>query len=104
MTAKIVMASALRATDVRQRARNRNSTAEISVPECAMPTQNTKLVMYTPQPTGCAKPVTPNPAEIWYAQQKTPNASTATSQPSSTYQRRVGEPSSVPSRSRLTCA
>ncbi len=35
--------------------------AEISVPECAMPTQNTKLVMYTPHPTGAFRPLTPMP-------------------------------------------
>ena len=45
MTAKTVIASDARATDVRQLARNRNSTAEIRVPEWAIPTQKTKLVM-----------------------------------------------------------
>ena len=45
ITAKTVIASEARATAVRQRARNRSKTAEISVPEWAMPTQNTKLVM-----------------------------------------------------------
>ena len=45
ITAKTVIASAARATAVRQRARNRNRTAEINVPEWAIPTQNTKLVM-----------------------------------------------------------
>jgi hypothetical protein len=45
ITAKAVMVSAARATAVRQVARNRNRTAEINVPECAIPTQNTKFVM-----------------------------------------------------------
>ena len=52
MMAKTVIASEARATPVRQRARNRNSTAEISVPEWVMPIQNTKFVMYTPQRIG----------------------------------------------------
>ena len=39
--------------------------AEISVPEWAIPTQNTKVVMYTPQKTGCVIPATPMPAPIW---------------------------------------
>ena len=45
ITAKTVIASAARATAVRHLARKRKSTAEISVPECAMPTQKTKFVM-----------------------------------------------------------
>ena len=45
MTAKTVIASEARATEVRHLARNRKRTAEISVPEWAMPTQNTKFVM-----------------------------------------------------------
>ena len=45
ITAKTVIASAVRYTAVRQPDRNRNRMAEISVPECAMPTQNTKHVM-----------------------------------------------------------
>ena len=44
-TAKTVIASDARATAVRHLARNRYSTAEISVPECAIPTQKTKSVM-----------------------------------------------------------
>ncbi len=38
--------------------------AEISVPECAIPTQKTKVVMYTPQPTGAFSPLTPTPVTI----------------------------------------
>ena len=45
ITANTVIASEARATAVRQRARNSRSTAEISVPEWAIPTQNTKFVM-----------------------------------------------------------
>ena len=45
MTANTVIASEARATEVRHLARNRNSTAEMRVPECAMPTQKTKFVM-----------------------------------------------------------
>ena len=51
ITAKIVMASAERLTDVRHFCRNRNRTAEISVPAWPMPTQNTKFVMSNAQPT-----------------------------------------------------
>ena len=49
ITANTVIASAVRYTAVRHPDRNRNRIAEISVPECAMPTQNTKHVMYTAQ-------------------------------------------------------
>ena len=52
-TAKIVIASALRLIALRHLARNRKRIAEISVPACAMPTQNTKVTMYAPQNTGC---------------------------------------------------
>ena len=45
ITANTVIASDARATAVRHFARNRNSTAEMRVPEWAMPTQNTKSVM-----------------------------------------------------------
>src|SRR6185312_9869696 len=53
--------------DVRQFWRNRNNTAEMSVPACAMPTQKTKFVMSQPQPTGIIRPQTPTPVEIRYA-------------------------------------
>ena len=52
ITANTVIASAVRYTAVRHPERNRKRIAEISVPECAMPTQNTKQVMYTAQYTG----------------------------------------------------
>ena len=45
MTANTVMASAVRYTAVRHAERNRYRIAEISVPECAMPTQKTNVVM-----------------------------------------------------------
>src|SRR2546427_6310609 len=45
ITANTVIASAVRYTAVRHPERKRNRIAEISVPECAMPTQNTKQVM-----------------------------------------------------------
>jgi hypothetical protein len=45
MTANTVMISATRYTAVRHPERNRNRMAEMSVPECAMPTQKTKHVM-----------------------------------------------------------
>ena len=51
MTAKSVIASAARLTDVRQRCRNRNRMAEISVPAWPMPIQKTKLVMSNAHPT-----------------------------------------------------
>ena len=60
-TANTVIASAPRFTALRHFARNRKRIAEISVPACAMPTQNTKVVMYTPHMTGCVRPVTPRP-------------------------------------------
>ena len=60
-TANTVIDSAPRFTALRHLARNRNRIAEISVPACAMPTQNTKVVMYTPHMTGCVSPVGPMP-------------------------------------------
>ena len=45
MTANTVMASVERYTAVRHGLRNRNRMAEISVPACPMPIQNTKVVM-----------------------------------------------------------
>ena len=52
ITAKTVMASAVLYTAVRHAERNKNRIAEISVPECAIPTQKTNVVMYTPHMTG----------------------------------------------------
>ena len=52
MTAKMVMASAARPMAVRQCCRVRNSIAEISVPACATPTHQTKLMMSQPHVTG----------------------------------------------------
>jgi hypothetical protein len=63
MTAKMVIASADRLTAVRQRWRNKKSTAEIKVPAWPMPTQKTKLVMSKPQPTVRLSPQTPTPLE-----------------------------------------
>ena len=63
-TAKIVIASAERFTAVRQRWRNRKSTAEMSVPAWPMPTQNTKFVMSNAQPTVRFRPHVPIPMAI----------------------------------------
>ena len=52
MTAKIVMASAARLIDVRQRWRSRKRIAEISVPAWPMPIHQTKLMMSQPHMTG----------------------------------------------------
>jgi hypothetical protein len=56
MTAKMVIASAARLIDVRHFCRKRKRIAEISVPACPMPTQNTKFVMSHDQPTGVEAP------------------------------------------------
>ncbi len=45
ITANTVMASAERLNALRNFARNRKRTAEMSVPECAIPTQKTKFTM-----------------------------------------------------------
>jgi hypothetical protein len=63
MTAKRVIASAARLIDVRQRWRKRKRMAEISVPACPMPTQNTKFVMSHAQPTGTLSPQMPIPSQ-----------------------------------------
>ena len=65
ITAKMVIASAERLTEVRQRCRNRNRIAEISVPAWPMPTQKTKLVMSKAQPTVRFSPQVPMPVAIW---------------------------------------
>ena len=65
MTANSVIASAARLTAVRQRWRNRKSTAEISVPAWPIPTQKTKLVMSNAQPTVLLRPQVPMPVAIW---------------------------------------
>jgi hypothetical protein len=52
MTANTVIASVDRYTAVRQGERNRNRMAEMSVPAWPIPTQNTKVVMYTLQNIG----------------------------------------------------
>ena len=44
---------------LRQRARNRNRIAEISVPAWPIPTQNTKLMMPKPHATGRLLPQVP---------------------------------------------
>jgi hypothetical protein len=61
ITAKSVIASAARLMAVRQCWRNRYRMAEISVPAWPIPTQNTKLTMGQPQPTGWLLPHTPIP-------------------------------------------
>ncbi len=61
----MVIASAEREIAVRQRARTRCRIAEISVPAWPIPTQKTKFVMYTAQPTGMLSPVTPMPILTW---------------------------------------
>jgi len=60
-TAKMVMPSAKRLMLVRHFWRSRKRIAEISVPACPMPTQNTKLTMSKPHPTGTWSPHTPTP-------------------------------------------
>ena len=52
MTAKMVIASAARLIEVRHFWRKRKRIAEMSVPACPIPTQNTKFVMSHAQPTG----------------------------------------------------
>ena len=61
MTANNVMASAARLMEVRQRWRVRNKMAEINVPACPIPIQNTKFVMSHAQAIGMFSPHTPMP-------------------------------------------
>ncbi len=63
MTAKMVIASAERLIEVRHFCRNRKRIAEMSVPACPIPTQNTKFVMSQAQPTGTLRPQTPIPSQ-----------------------------------------
>ena len=64
MTAKIVIASAARLIEVRQRWRNRKRIAEMSVPAWPMPIHQTKLMMAQPHITGWPNPQTPTPLDI----------------------------------------
>ena len=63
MTAKMVIASAARLIEVRHVCRKRKRIAEMSVPACAIPTQNTKFVMSHAQPTGTLSPQMPIPSQ-----------------------------------------
>ena len=61
ITAKIVMASAARFTDVRHFWRVRNKMADMRVPAWPIPIQNTKLVMSQAQSTWLLRPQAPMP-------------------------------------------
>ena len=63
-TAKSVMASADRLTEVRHFWRKRNRMAEIKVPACQIPTQKTKFVMSNDQPIVRLSPHVPTPTLI----------------------------------------
>src|SRR6266508_3671821 len=63
MTAKMVIASAERLIEVRHFWRKRKRIAEMSVPACPIPTQNTKFVMSHAQPTGTLRPQMPIPSQ-----------------------------------------
>ncbi len=65
ITAKMVIASAARLTEVRHCCRSRNKTAEMSVPAWPMPIQKTKFVMSNAQPTVLLRPHVPVPVAIW---------------------------------------
>src|SRR6266545_6193864 len=60
--------------DVRHLARKRYRTAEIRVPACPMPIQNTKVVMYIAHIWGVRLPAAPMPTQICHAQALTPAA------------------------------
>ena len=64
ITANNVIASAARLTEVRQRCRNRNRIAEISVPAWPMPIQNTKFVISNAHPTVLFNPQVPIPVTV----------------------------------------
>ena len=61
MTAKMVIASAERLMEVLHCWRNNSRMAEIRVPACPIPTQNTKFVMSKAQPTLLLSPHIPTP-------------------------------------------
>src|SRR6202795_5358000 len=60
--------------DVRHFARKRYRMAEMSVPACPMPIQNTKVVMYIAHICGERLPAAPIPIQICQAQAATPAA------------------------------
>ena len=60
-TAKIVMASAKRLMELRQRCLKSSRMAEISVPAWPIPIHQTKLMMAKPQATGCVMAQMPTP-------------------------------------------
>src|ERR1043166_5767438 len=64
ITANSVIASAERLIDVRHFWRSKYKIAEIRVPACPIPIQNTKLVMSHAHPTGRFSPQVPTPVKI----------------------------------------
>src|SRR6185312_13615965 len=70
--AKIVIASDARENEGRNLVRNRYRIAEMRVPECAIPIQKTKQVMYIAHITGHSSPVTPMPMYICQPQDTAP--------------------------------
>src|SRR5713101_1052106 len=60
--------------DVRHFARKRYRMAEISVPACPIPIQNTKEVMYIAHIWGVRFPAAPMPTQICHAQAAAPQA------------------------------
>jgi hypothetical protein len=65
-TAKIVIASAKRLTDVRHFCRSSSRNAEMNVPACPMPTHQTKLVIANAHATGMSTPQMPTPVTNRY--------------------------------------
>ena len=62
--------------EVRHLARKRYSTAEMRVPACPMPIQNTKVVMYIAHICGVRLPAAPMPVQICQAHAATPQPRT----------------------------
>jgi len=60
----VVIASAARLIEVRQRWRSKNKIAEMSVPAWPMPIHHTKLMIAHPHITGCCNPQTPTPVDM----------------------------------------
>ncbi len=90
ITAKIVIASAVRLMPVLHFCRNKNKIAEIRVPAWPMPIQNTKLMMNEPQPIGWLMPRSPVPIPTTPAMPTRNSENSAPEMANAIHHRRVG--------------
>src|SRR5262245_59184338 len=104
-TANRVIASANRLIDVRHCWCNSNSTAEINVPACPMPTHQTKFTIANPHATGMFTPQMPIPTTNRYPTAYSNNMNNANDIANPAYQPRgVGRVNTMELILSVTCA